>query len=130
MSLPNYHVIAVFFCKSVWSFIVYKEPTHKVGNCFDLLTFQVDPLLGKFYNFSISFSLKMGFKNPNITFFKKVYLKSRVDWSRVSEDLCNFNWSAVYNSLNSVSELNKAITFLIDRRVPSKVIKGKVNDKA
>ena len=70
------------------------------------------------------------FKIPNNKFSQNVYLKSRVDWPRVSEDLCNFNWSAVYNSLNPVSELNKAITFLIDRRVPSKVIKGKVNDKA
>ena len=40
------------------------------------------------------------------------------------------NWSATYNSLNPVSELNKVITFLIDSLVPSKVIKRKVNDKA
>ena len=59
-----------------------------------------------------------------------MYLKPRVDWPRVCEDLRNFNWSAVYNSLNPVSELNKVITSLIDRRVPSKVIKHKVNDKA
>ena len=105
MSLPNYHVIAVFFCKSVWSFIVYKEPTHKVGNCFDLLTFQVDPLLGKFYNSSISFSLKMGFKIPNISFSHNVYLKSRVDCPHVGNDLLNNNWSVVSNIQNSVSEI-------------------------
>ena len=70
------------------------------------------------------------FKIPNNKFSQNVYLKSRVDWPRVSEDLCNFNWSAVYNSLISVSELNKVITSLIDRRVPTKIIRRKVNNKA
>ena len=59
-----------------------------------------------------------------------MYLKSRVDWPRVSEDLRNLNWSGVYNSSNPVSEFNKVITSLIDRRVSSKIIKRKVNDKA
>ena len=36
-------------------------------------------------------SVKMGFKIPNITFSPDVYLKSRADWSRVGEDLKNFN---------------------------------------
>ena len=72
----------------------------------------------------------MSFKIPNITFSHKVYLKSRVDWSRVSEDLQNLNWSGAYNSSNPVSELNKVIISLIDRRVPSKIIKRKVNNKA
>ena len=39
--------------------------------------------------------------------------------NRVGEDLRKFNWNAVYNSGNPVSELNKVITSLIDRRVPS-----------
>ena len=72
---------------------------------------------------SISFSVKMGFKIPNITSSHKVHLKSRVDWPRVSEDLRNLNWSGVYNSSNPVSELNKVITSLIDRHVPTKIIK-------
>ena len=65
----------------------------------------VDPPPGNSNHSSISFSVNMGFKIPNITFSHKVYLKSCVNWPRVSEDLCNFNWSMVYNSLNPVSEL-------------------------
>ena len=114
------------------------EPTHKLGNCLDLLLTDVpgvmdpvvDPPLGNSDHSSILFSVKMGFKIPNITFSWKVYLKSRVDWPCVGEDLCNFNCSAVYNSPNPVSELNKVITSLINRRIPSKIIKQKVNDKA
>ena len=82
----------------------------------------VDPLagpcLGTSDHFFISFSVK------------KMYLKSCVDWPCVGEDLHNFNWSAFYNSPNPVSELNKVITSLINRRIPSKIIKQKVNDKA
>ena len=58
----------------------------------------VDPPLGNSDHSSFSFSVKMGFKIPNITFSHKVYLKSRVDCPRVSEDFCNLNWSGVYNS--------------------------------
>ena len=36
----------------------------------------------------------------------------------------------VYNSPNPVSELNRVITSLIDKRVPFKVIRRKVNNKA
>ena len=64
-----------------------KEPTHKLGNCLDLLLTDVpgvvDPLIdhhhGNFDHSSISFYVKMCFKIPNIIFSQKVYLKSRVD---------------------------------------------------
>ena len=72
----------------------------------------------------------MAFKIFNISFSRKVYLKSHIDWSRVGDDLFNHNWSVVYNSPNPVSELNRVITSLIIRSVPSKVIRRKVNDKA
>ena len=36
----------------------------------------------------------------------------------------------VYKSPNPVSDLNKVITSLINRRVPSKVIRRKGNDKS
>ena len=69
----------------------------------------------------------MGFKIPNITFSGKVYLKSRVDWPRIGDDLLCHNWNKVYNNPNPASELNRIITSLIDRRVPSIVVRWKVN---
>ena len=53
-----------------------------------------------------------------------------VNWPFVGENLRNLNWSAVFESSNQISEVNKVITSLIDRHVPSKVIRRKVNDKA
>ena len=81
----------------------------------------------RLFSFESTFSFLV-LKIPNISFFCKVYLKSRVDWPRIDEDIFNHNWSVVYNSPNSVSELNRVITFLINRRVPSKIIRRKVND--
>ena len=101
-----------------------KETTHKLHYWLQRLLTNfpcaVDPPLGNFDHSSISFSVKIGFKILNITFPRKVYLKSRVDWPRVGESLRNFNWSVVYNSPNSVSELNKVITFLIEGVFPLK----------
>ena len=59
-----------------------------------------------------------------------MYLKSRVDCPGFGDGLLNHNWSVVHNRSNPVSEFNRFITFLIDRCVPSKVIRRKVNDKA
>ena len=137
MSPTNSHCIAAFDFPNLSGYTqLIKEPTHKLGNCLDLLLTNapdvvdslVDSPLDNSHHFSISFSVKMGFKIPSITFSQKVHLKSRVDWPRVSENICNSNWIADYNSPSPVSELNKVITFLIDRRVPSKVIRRKVNE--
>ena len=87
-----------------------------------VLNLSIDPPLGNSDHSSISFSVKNGFKIPNISFSCKVFLKSRVNWSRVGDDLLNHNWSAVYNRRIPVFELNKVFTSLIDRRVLSKVI--------
>ena len=81
---------------------------------------KIDCHLGNSDHSSISFYVKMALKIPNISFPCTVYLKSR--------DLLNQNWTVVYNSHNPVSELNMVITFLIDKRVPSKVVRRKVNE--
>ena len=90
----------------------------------------VDPPFRTYDHSSISFSVKISFKIHNISFSRKVYLKSRVDWPRVDYDLLNQNWSVVYNSPNPMIDFNKVNTLLIDKCVPSKVIRRKVTDKA
>ena len=77
----------------------------------------VDFHLGNSDHFSISLSVKIDFNISNITFPRKVRLKSRIYWLHVGEDLFNSNWSAVYNSPNPVSELNKVITSLIEKLI-------------
>ena len=81
-----------------------QEPTYKIGNCLDQLLTDVpsmvdlliNPPLGNSNHCSTSFSVKMGLKNWNILLSCKVYLKSRVDWPCVVDDLFNHNWSVVY----------------------------------
>ena len=90
----------------------------------------VNPPLGNPDHFSVSFSVKMDFKIPDTSFSRKVYLKSSFDWPLIGDDLFNHNWNLVYNSQSPISEVNKVTTFLIDRFVPSKIIRQKMNDKA
>ena len=90
----------------------------------------VIPPLGISDHYSILFFIKMGFKIPNITLSRKVYLNSHIDWPCICEDLRNSNWIVLYSIPNLLSELNKMINCLIDMRVSSKVIRRKVTDKA
>ena len=114
------------------------EPTHQLGNCLDLLLTDVPgvvdsvvkPPLGGSDHSCISFSLKLRFIIPNVSLSRKVYLKSRVDWPRVNSDLLNINWSQIYNSPNPAVELNNTLGSIIDRRVPTKIIRSRPSDKA
>ena len=49
--------------------------------------------------------------------------------SRIGDNFFNYNWSIVYNSPIAVFEVSKVYTSLIGGRVPSEVIRLKVNDK-
>ena len=100
MSTIDCHGIAAFdFANYCGCSKLIKESTNNFGNCLNLLLIDVpgleDPLvdspLSNFDHSSCSFFVKMDLKIPNITFCRKMYLKSRVDWPRFGEDLCNFN---------------------------------------
>ena len=117
---------------------VINEPTHQHGNCLDLLLTDVPgvvdatvkPPLGGSDHSCITFSLKLGFAIPNVSFSRKVYLKSRVDWPRVNRDLEDINWSHIYKSPDPAIELNNILSSIIDRRVPTKTIRRRLSDKA
>ena len=88
MSPTDRHGIAAFNFVNLSGCIEFmKEPTHKRGNSLNLLLTDVPGVvdllvgspLGNSDHFSISFPVKMGFRIPNITFSRKVYLKSHVD---------------------------------------------------
>ena len=100
VSPTDRHSIAAFDFANLSSYTqLIKDLTHKLGNCLDLLftdvpgvvDHSVDPPLGNSDHSSISFTVKMSFKITNITFFWKVYLKSRIGRPCDGEDLLNFN---------------------------------------
>ena len=73
MSPTNHHGVEVLnFANLSGGTHLIKEPTHKFGNCLDLLltdvlgvvNLLVDSPLDNFNHSSISFSVKMGFKVP------------------------------------------------------------------
>ena len=114
------HGIAAFIsCKFVWLCPTYQRVNNKLSNCLDLLLTNVsdvtnhlvDPHLANSDHSSISFTVKMCLKNATILFYRKVYLKLRVDWLRVGDDLLNHNWSVVYNVLNLVCTFMTDVIF-------------------
>ena len=90
------HVVAAYdFSNFSGCVQLINGPTHRLGDCLDLLLIDasgvgdciVDPPLGKSDHSNMSFTLQLGFCIPSITFLSQVYLKSRVDWSRICQDL-------------------------------------------
>ena len=80
----RYGIVAFDFANLSGCTKLIKEPTHKLDNCLNLLLTDVtgvvvtlvDPALDNFDHSSVSLSVKISFKIPNITFSQKVYLKS------------------------------------------------------
>ena len=113
------------------------EPT-RGNNCLDLLLTDVPgvvdsavkPPLGTADHSVISFTLKLSFSIPNVQFTRKVLLKSRIDWDRVTSDIRSIVWSDIYNSPDPIVQLNNILVTIINRRVPTKIIKSRLKDKA
>ena len=76
----------------------------------------------------VKFCLK--FTVPDITISRQVYLKSRFNWDNVCMDVDSIHWSTIFNSNDPVSALNTCLIEILRRRVPSKIIKSRLKDKA
>ena len=114
------------------------EPTHRLGNCLDLLFTDVpavvnsvvQPPLGTSDHSGLSFKLKLTHDIPNLVFNRKVYLKSRIDWDSVCNDVINISWRTIYNASSPIDELNSVLDAILSRRVPTRIIKRRMRDKA
>ena len=58
------------------------------------------------------------------------FLKSRVDWSRVCQDLQESRWGNVYNRPDSVHAFNELFISIISRRVPTSIIRRRLTENA
>ena len=70
------------------------------------------------------------FRILSITFSRQVELKSRAKKSRVCQDFQEFTWGNFYNNFNLVNTFNDLLTYIISRRVPTKIIRCHITDKA
>ena len=115
-----------------------RGPTHISGNCLDLLLTDapavvdtnVIPPFGTSDHSGISFKIQTSFSLPNDHITVKVYLKSRANWQGVFSDFNEINWPLIYRSDCPITELNKVLLSISDRRIPCKTIRSRRKDKA
>ena len=67
---------------------------------------------------------------PDISFSCKIYLKSQADWDGILNDLRELDWPDIYRQVDFVASMNDGFERIIVRRIPSRVIKFRINDKA
>lgn len=120
-----------------------KSPTHHVGdgrslgNCLDLAFTDVPGLvapsvgtpIGTSDHSYISLKLQLLQNISSFTTSRRIYLKSLVNWGAVDQDVRSIPWSEIYSSSNPISALNSALSDIIVRRVPSRIVKHRQGDK-
>ena len=67
---------------------------------------------------------------PDISFSRKIYLKSQADWEGILNDFCELDWPHIYRQVDFVAFMNDGFEKIIVRRIPSRVIKFCIKDKA
>ena len=67
---------------------------------------------------------------PDISFSRKICLKSQADWDGILNDLCELDWPDIYRQVDFVASMNDGFERIIVRRILSRVIKFRMKDKA
>ena len=115
-----------------------RRPTHRSGNSLDLIFTDVPGVvsgnvgvpIGTSDHTFVSATIKTEQIVPDISFSRKVYLKSRGNWRGIRSDLSNLNWPDFYHLEDPIEPLSAAIIEIIDRHVPSRVLTFRNKDKA
>ena len=113
------------------------EPTHQSGNRLDLVLTDVSGIvacgvgspIGSSDHSLIKINVELDQVVPDVRFTRKVYLKSRADWNGIRTDLTELNWSGIYRSQNVIECLNNHLDTIMERRIPSKILKFRLKDK-
>lgn len=113
-------------------------PTHHAGNCLDLVLTDVPDIvkaevkapIGTSDHSAISIKLDLRQPVPSYTITKEVYLKNRVNWNNVRDDVSRIQLGAILRSAEPMSAFNDQILSIIQRRVTVKRISYRFNDKA
>ena len=113
-------------------------PTHNSGNCLDIVLTNTPGVveaavlapIGTSDHNSINCKICLEFTIPDITISRQVYLKSQVNWDNVCMDIGLIHWNTIFKSNDPVAALNTCLLEILHRRVPSKIIKSRIKDKA
>ena len=133
----NHGVAALDFSNISGCEQLITEPTHQSGNTLDLVftdvtgvvTCGVGSPVGSSDHSLIKINVDMDQVVPDVNFSRKVYLKSRADWNVISQDLMALSWSDIYRSPNIIECLNDHFNTIIERRIPSKLLRFRLKDK-
>ena len=114
------------------------QPTHTSGNCLDLLFTDVPAIvnaravapIGSSDHSFLSFKVQTSFSVPDFNITRKVFLKSRADWNGVTSDIESIVWGDIYRSESPVDALSDALLAISNRRIPTKILRGRARDKA
>ena len=112
-------------------------PTHALGGTLDLLMTDVPNLvrvsvaapLGSSDHSSLSTAISMAQAVPNLCVSRRVLLKHRVNWTAVCDAISVLPWRSIWSADNPVERLNVHLSLLVERFVPTKVIRVRNKDK-
>ena len=113
------------------------KPIHNLGNTLDLLLTDVPGIVdatvsqpvGTSDHNSILVNITTDFPVPNYSNSFKILIKSSINWDLVANKLSLINWPDIYSDECPVSAFNSKVKDIIDRFVPSRVIKTRKHDK-
>ena len=117
---------------------IVHEVTHTSGNCLDLIftdspgviTNSVGSPVGTSDHAKLSLVIKIEQDVPDVSYSRKVYLKSRSDMIGIGNDLSLLNWPQIYREEEPVVFLTDSLSNIIDRRTPSRTLYYRIKDKA
>ena len=117
---------------------IIHNSNHRSGNCLDLIFTDTSGVvagnvggpIGTSDHCYISAIIKTEHAVPDISFSRKIYPKSQADWDVILNDLCELDWPDIYRQVDFVASMNDVFEGIIVRRIPSRVIKFCIKDKA
>lgn len=114
------------------------EPTHTSGNCLDLVLTDVPgvvdvtvlPPIGYSDHSGILLEVQTNSVLPNFSYSRSVFMKSRINWEGVRNDVSNIVWRDILHAPSPVDSLNDALQHIFERRVPRRTIRTRSKDAA
>ena len=85
--------------------------------------------LGNSDHSSLSIAISMMQAIPNLCVSRRVLLKHRVNWSAVCDAIGVLPWQSIWSADSPVERLNVHLSLLVERFVPTKVMRVRNKDK-
>ena len=106
-------------------FLLIYSP-HRSGNCLDFIFTDTTGVVagnvgsptGTSDHCYVSAIIKTEHVVPDISFSRKIYLKSQADWDGILNDLHELDWPDIYRQADFVASMNDGFERIIVRRIP------------